>query len=90
MNRSTSFLTILAMIVAVSPLSAGDVYGINPADMDTSVSACQDFNLFANGGWIKANPIPPDQSVWGSFTILQESSPSGAVIAVRAAAGLEA
>jgi putative endopeptidase len=62
------------MIAAVSPLSAGDIHGVNPADMDASVSACQDFNLSANGGWIKAHPIPPDQSVWGSFTILQEQN----------------
>ena len=74
MKRATSFLTILAMTAAVSPATAGDVHGVNPADMDTSVSACQDFNLYANGGWIKANPIPPDQSVWGSFTILQEQN----------------
>ena len=74
MKRTTSFLTILAMLVAVSPVTAGDVHGINPANMDTSVSACQDFNLYGNGGWIKANPIPADQSVWGSFTILQEQN----------------
>jgi predicted metalloendopeptidase len=73
-KRTTSFLTILAMLVAVSPVTAGDVHGINPANMDTSVSACQDFNLYGNGGWIKANPIPADQSVWGSFTILQEQN----------------
>ncbi len=40
--------------------------------MDPSVPACKDFNLYANGGWLKANPIPADQSYWGSFTILEE------------------
>ena len=49
---------------------AAKTHGINPADMDTSVSACQDFNLYGNGGWLKANPIPADQSEWGSFEIL--------------------
>jgi putative endopeptidase len=73
-KRATSFLTILATMVAVSPVSAADVHGVNPADMDTSVSACQDFNLYGNGGWLRANPIPPDQSYWGSFTILQEQN----------------
>ena len=51
-----------------------DVHGINPADMDASVAACQDFNLYGNGGWLKSNPIPSDQSYWGSFTILEEQN----------------
>ncbi len=42
--------------------------------MDPSVSACQDFNLYGNGGWLKANPIPADQSYWGSFSILEEKN----------------
>ena len=50
------------------------VHGLNPTDMDPSVSACTDFNEYANGGWLKANPIPPDQSYWGSFTILDETN----------------
>src|SRR6516164_2795443 len=73
-KSETSFLTILALTIAVRPTFAADVHGINPADMDTSVAACQDFNLYGNGGWIKANPIPADQSYWGSFTILQEQN----------------
>jgi predicted metalloendopeptidase len=54
--------------------ATGEIHGVNPANMDPSVPACQDFNLYSNGGWIKANPIPADQSVWGSFTILQEQN----------------
>ena len=50
------------------------VHGLNPADMNPSVSACTDFNQYANGGWLKGNPIPPDQSYWGSFTILDETN----------------
>lgn len=34
-------------------------------DMDTSISPSQDFFLYANGGWIRKNPIPSDQSSWG-------------------------
>jgi predicted metalloendopeptidase len=53
---------------------AAPVHGLNPADLNPSVSACKDFNEFANGGWLKANPIPADQSYWGSFTILEETN----------------
>ena len=51
-----------------------EVHGIDPADMNPSVAACQDFNQYANGGWIKANPIPSDQSEWGSFSVLEEQN----------------
>jgi predicted metalloendopeptidase len=46
--------------------------GINPADMDTSVSACQDFFRYANGTWLKKTTIPADQSTWGGFSELEE------------------
>src|SRR3954469_15604471 len=35
------------------------------SNMDSSVSPSQDFFLYANGGWIKRNPIPSDQGSWG-------------------------
>jgi putative endopeptidase len=41
-------------------------------DLDRSISACTDFYHFANGGWLKSNPIPPQYSTWGSFTELTE------------------
>ncbi|MGH8274796.1 MAG: M13 family metallopeptidase [Gammaproteobacteria bacterium] len=39
--------------------------------LDTSVSPAQNFFEYANGGWQKANPIPPAYSRWGTFNILQ-------------------
>ena len=77
MRRLFPILAALAMIptaTAFTEQPAAEVHGINPADMDRAVPACQDFNLYGNGGWLKANPIPPDQSYWGSFTILQEQN----------------
>jgi putative endopeptidase len=53
---------------------AATIHGLNPADMNPSAGACKDFNEYANGGWLKANPIPADQSYWGSFSILEESN----------------
>jgi putative endopeptidase len=48
--------------------------GIHPADFDRSVSVCTDLNGFANGGWLKANPLPADQSYWGIVSILFEEN----------------
>ena len=38
---------------AASPAPVFDVHELDPA-----ISACQDFNAYANGKWIAANPIP--------------------------------
>jgi endothelin-converting enzyme/putative endopeptidase len=42
--------------------------------MDTSVAAGDDFNAYANGGWIKATPIPADKSEYGLFSILADET----------------
>lgn len=47
---------------------------LDPRNMDTSVKPEQDFYLFANGGWIKRNPIPPEFARWGSFNELSEKN----------------
>jgi len=44
--------------------------GIDSAGMDTSVAAGDDFFAYANGGWIKATPIPPDKPTYGVIGIL--------------------
>jgi len=46
----------------------------NVADLDPTASACADLNGFVNGTWLKANPVPGDQTTWGSFEILRERS----------------
>ena len=38
-----------------------DTHGIIVANMDASVKPGDDFNQYANGGWIKRTEIPPDR-----------------------------
>ena len=54
--------------------SGKTVTGINPANMDTSINPAENFYLYANGGWIKNNPVPSTESRWGTFNELQENN----------------
>jgi len=47
---------------------------LDPRNMDTSVKPQDDFYLYANGGWLKRNPVPPDYSRWSSFDELSEKN----------------
>ncbi|MGA2244736.1 MAG: M13 family metallopeptidase [Verrucomicrobiota bacterium] len=40
--------------------------------MDRTVSPGDDFFHFADGQWLKDNPVPPDKSRWASFSELAE------------------
>ena len=59
---------------APAPAPAAGTGGLNPADLDRSVSVCTNLYAFGNGGWLKANPLPADQSYWGSVSILFEEN----------------
>jgi predicted metalloendopeptidase len=45
---------------------------LDPANMDLSVKPSDNFYLYANGSWLKNNPIPAEYSVWGGFMELVE------------------
>lgn len=47
---------------------------LNPANMDTTVNPGDDFFNYANGAWLKNNPIPDDKTRWGSFDELGENN----------------
>jgi len=42
--------------------------------MDASVDPCVDFFAYSCGGWIKKNPIPPDQSSWDTYSKMQDEN----------------
>ncbi|HEX5130824.1 MAG TPA: M13 family metallopeptidase [Usitatibacter sp.] len=48
--------------------------GLDPASMDRSADPCTDLYQFSCGGWVKANPIPPDQSSWSVYSKLAQDN----------------
>ncbi|MGZ8830079.1 MAG: M13 family metallopeptidase, partial [Thermoanaerobaculia bacterium] len=48
--------------------------GFDLSNVDRTANACTDFYQFANGGWMKSNPIPAGYSNWGNFTVLASSN----------------
>ncbi|MCF8450427.1 MAG: M13 family metallopeptidase [Taibaiella sp.] len=47
---------------------------LDPANMDTTVHPGDNFFQYANGAWLKNNPIPKSQTRWGSFNELVENN----------------
>jgi endothelin-converting enzyme/putative endopeptidase len=76
---SRSILCWLALLALVGSLSAQTPAQkpepvLDVSSMDASVNPCEDFYNYSCGGWMKKNPIPPDQISWGVSTKLQDEN----------------
>jgi putative endopeptidase len=49
---------------------------LDVTSMDQSIDPCVDFFQYSCGGWIKRNPIPPDQSSWDTYSKMQDENRS--------------
>ena len=78
MKRKTYLPIMAAALVSMAALSGckqqAQSGGIRLENMDTTVVAGNDFYQYACGGWIKANPITPEYSRFGSFEYLGEQN----------------
>lgn len=54
--------------------AADSSWGFSLGNLDTTCRPCDNFYQFAMGGWMKANPIPPEYSSWGTFTKLSDNN----------------
>jgi putative endopeptidase len=72
MKLNAFLMTALAVTIFSCKPKADSGTDFLVKDIDTSVSPANDFFLFANGGWIKNNPIPASESSWGVGQLVQD------------------
>ncbi len=63
---STSLILSLALINKQTPK------GVDMSAIDKNFNAGDDFYRFANGNWLKNNPVPASESRWSSFNLVAE------------------
>ncbi len=70
---SIALVTAAALLAPLSPNTASaEGRGFDPANLDTTCKPCDDFYAYANGGWMKSNPVPGEQASWGMFDKLYD------------------
>jgi len=72
LNRFVSIIAGAALATAALAAPPPQEKAVDKAHQDTTVSACQDFYQFANGGWLAKNPIPSDFPAWGTGMVVSE------------------
>jgi putative endopeptidase len=72
---------LFAIIVACLPTlaiaqqpTATYTPALDTSAMDRTLDPCVDFFAYSCGGWIKKNPIPPDQSSWDTYSKMQDEN----------------
>ena len=68
---------LAAAIVLLQPASispAEPSSALSSDQMDRHCPACDDFNRFANGGWIDRTTIPPGRSAWGTYNEVEANT----------------
>ena len=69
-----SLLLIFSSGFAAKASGDASYWGFSLNNLDKTCKPCDDFYQFAMGGWMKANPIPPEYPSWGSFTVLRDKN----------------
>src|SRR5476651_2842899 len=76
MKTSRIYLGMAALAaLSISACKNGPDYAAHDAvfkNMDTTIKPGEDFFKYANGGWLKKNPIPAAYQSWGIGNLVNE------------------
>ena len=76
--RTICSLALVVLILSTAPawpqepIPAPELRVFDPSLIDSSVDACENFYQYSCNGWLKRNPLPPDQTSYGRFSELYE------------------
>jgi putative endopeptidase len=65
---------LFALAISTVGFAFAQNKGFDTKNLDNKCKPCEDFNQFANGGWLLNNPIPGDQAAWGNFSLLMQKN----------------
>jgi len=78
MLRAGFFVLVIASLLPIAAAQTSPAEPHEPAldvtSMDRTIDPCVDFFQYSCGGWIKRNPIPPDQSSWDTYSKMQDDN----------------
>ena len=78
MLRFSASVIVLALLLCVASAqnttNPPDQPVLDVSSMDKTVDPCVDFYTYSCGGWMKKNPVPPDQSSWSAYSKLQDET----------------
>ena len=74
MKHYLSVAAVCLLMTACNTSKAPQTIGLDLANLDTTALPGTDFYQYACGGWMKAHPLTPEYSQYGSFTILAEEN----------------
>jgi putative endopeptidase len=68
-GTALALMVLCGAAAAAAPAATTDFLAGN---MDRTADPAKDFFQYANGGWLKRNPIPASESSWGVGNVVQE------------------
>jgi putative endopeptidase len=85
-GAATPFTSLTAVVPGSPAALASAARGLDLSQLDPTCEPCKDFAQFADGGWLKANPIPARFPLWGRVYELRDTNTSRLRALIEAAA----
>ena len=69
-----AILCLFSLAIEAQQSAPTHIPALDVTAMDRSIDPCVNFFAYSCGGWIKNNPIPPDQSSWDLYSKMEDEN----------------